>query len=169
MRDLPRARLLGIAIGCTLIASPLLAADSTDETRDDPKVHKLDTVTVTGTLLGDSSKTAVSHYAGSRQVIGHDELVNSGYRSLDDALQHVPGIKIFDETGTGVLPQIMLRGLYESRSGRVQLLEDGIPLSLAPYGQTSLSLFPVTFNQIERIDIVRGGAAVQYGPTTSVA
>lgn len=164
MKDLPRIRLLTLAIGCILIAGTLHAADSTDETQGDPKVHKLDAVTVTGTLLGDSSKTAVSHYAGSRQVIGHDELVNSGYRSLDDALQHVPGIKILDETGTGVLPQIMLRGLYESRSGRVQLLQDGIPLSLAPYGQTSISLFPATFNQVERIDIVRGGAAVQYGP-----
>ncbi|NEK63927.1 MAG: TonB-dependent siderophore receptor, partial [Xanthomonas perforans] len=30
--------------------------------------------------------------------------------------------------------------------------------------QTSLSLFPVGLSQIDRIDIVRGGAAVQYGP-----
>lgn len=73
-------------------------------------------------------------------------------------------MKIFDETGTGALPQIMMRGLYESRSGRVQVLEDGIPLALAPYGQTSLSLFPMTMDMVDHIDVVRGGAAVQYGP-----
>ncbi|WP_084621519.1 TonB-dependent receptor family protein [Luteibacter yeojuensis] len=128
------------------------------------KASDLQAITVQGNVLGASRTEDVRTYAGSRQVIARKDLDTGAYRSLDDALQHVPGVKIFDETGTGVLPQIMLRGLYESRSGRVQVLEDGIPLSLAPYGQTSLSLFPVTMNQIDRIDIVRGGAAVQYGP-----
>ena len=154
-----RLHQLGLAIGCALLGGHAYAADD-----QQTNARKLDPVVVKGTVLGDSSKAAVAHYAGSRQVIGSDELAQGANRSIDDALQHVPGIKIFDETGTGVLPQIMLRGLYESRSGRVQVLEDGIPLSLAPYGQTSLSLFPVTLNQIDRIDIVRGGAAVQYGP-----
>ncbi|MGH8076434.1 MAG: TonB-dependent receptor family protein, partial [Lysobacter sp.] len=124
----------------------------------------MDAVVVTSSVIGASKPEDVHAYAGSRKVISSEVLANGGIRSLDDALQRVPGIKIFDETGTGVLPQIMLRGLYESRSGRVQTLLDGIPLSLAPYGQTSVSLFPVTMSQIDRIDIVRGGAAVQYGP-----
>ncbi len=128
------------------------------------QIRQLDAVQVQGNLLGRSTVEDVQHYAGSRQVIDNAQLRGGANRSLDDALQRVPGIKIFDETGTGALPQIMLRGLYESRSGRVQVLEDGIPLALAPYGQTSLSLFPVDLNQIDRIDIVRGGAAVQYGP-----
>jgi len=121
-------------------------------------------IEVDGGILGDSREQDVRTYAGARTVLDAEMLAASPYRSLDDALQHVPGIKILDETGTGVLPQIMMRGLYESRSGRVQVLQDGIPLSLAPYGQTSLSLFPVTMNQVDRIDVVRGGAAVQYGP-----
>lgn len=50
--------------------------------------------------------------------------------------------------------------MQDSRSGYVQMLLDGIPLALAPYGQTGLSFFPVTFQTIDRIDIVRGGAAV---------
>ncbi|WP_426701709.1 TonB-dependent receptor family protein [Rhodanobacter sp. Col0626] len=153
-----------IAIGGALIAVNAYATDDTSKPGQHPQARKLDAVMVTGTVLGDSSEIAAGHYAGSRQVIGHDQLAYGANRSLDDALQYVPGVKILDETGSGVLPQIMLRGLYESRSGRVQVLFDGIPLSLAPYGQTSLSLFPVTMNQIDRIDIVRGGAAVQYGP-----
>ncbi|WP_425510187.1 TonB-dependent receptor family protein [Xanthomonas indica] len=128
------------------------------------RIRQLDAVQVQGSLLGRSTVEDVQHYAGSRQVIDSTQLRTGANRSLDEALQKVPGIKVFDETGTGALPQIMLRGLYESRSGRVQVLEDGIPLALAPYGQTSLSLFPVGMNQIDRIDIVRGGAAVQYGP-----
>ncbi|MGH8081189.1 MAG: TonB-dependent receptor family protein [Lysobacter sp.] len=149
-----------MAIGLALVSGHVFA----DETDGQDKATTLDAIVVQGNVIGASRPEEVRTYAGSRKVIGHDELANGGNRSLDDALQRVPGVKILDETGTGVLPQIMLRGLYESRSGRVQTLLDGIPLSLAPYGQTSISLFPVTMSQIDRVDIVRGGAAVQYGP-----
>lgn len=119
---------------------------------------------IKGDVLGRASDEDVRTYPGSRSVVDSEELSKASVRGLDDALQRVPGIKVFDETGTGALPQISVRGLTESRSGRVQVLSDGIPLSLAPYGQTSLSLFPQTLATVERIDIVRGGASVQYGP-----
>ncbi|WP_308561036.1 TonB-dependent siderophore receptor [uncultured Klebsiella sp.] len=122
------------------------------------------TIVVNGNILGDSRAEAVKTWAGSRTVISNEQLEKGANRTLDDALQRVPGVKIQDETGTGVLPQIAIRGLYDSRSGRAQILEDGIPLALAPYGQEGMSLFPVTFATIDRIDVVRGGAAVQYGP-----
>ena len=121
-------------------------------------------VTIQGDVLGSASDQEVRTYAGSRSVVDSSELSKASTRGLDDALQRVPGVKIFDETGTGALPQISVRGLYESRSGRIQALSDGIPLALAPYGQTGLSLFPMTMATVDRIDIVRGGAAVQYGP-----
>ena len=121
-------------------------------------------MTIQGDVLGAASDQEVRTYAGSRSVIDSSDLKKASTRGLDDALQRVPGIKIFDETGTGALPQISVRGLYESRSGRIQALSDGIPLALAPYGQTGLSLFPMTMATVDRVDIVRGGAAVQYGP-----
>lgn len=124
----------------------------------------VDATVIQGDVLGSASDADVRSYAGSRTVIGSQQLHKASVRGVDEALQRVPGVKIFDETGTGALPQIAVRGLYESRSGRVQALSDGIPIALAPYGQTGLSLFPVTQASVDRIDIVRGGAAVQYGP-----
>ncbi|WP_246533191.1 TonB-dependent receptor family protein [Pseudomonas lalucatii] len=139
------------------IAHPVLAEQRAEQATLAPMVIK-------GDVLGSASDEEVRTYPGSRSVVDAEELSKASVRGLDDALQRVPGIKVFDETGTGALPQIAVRGLYESRSGRVQVLSDGIPLALAPYGQTSLSLFPQTLATVERIDIVRGGAAVQYGP-----
>ena len=124
----------------------------------------LGTMVIKGDVLGSATDPQVRTYAGSRTVIGNEQLQKASVRGVDEALQRVPGVKVFDETGTGALPQIAVRGLYESRSGRVQALSDGIPLALAPYGQTGLSLFPVTMATVDRIDVVRGGAAVQYGP-----
>ncbi|AGH73925.1 TonB-dependent receptor family protein [Edwardsiella piscicida] len=126
--------------------------------------HAEERVVVSGNLLGDARADAVKTYPGSRSVISNQQLTQDANRSIDDALQRVPNVKVQDETGTGILAQVAVRGLQDSRSGYVQMLLDGIPLALAPYGQTGLSLFPVTFQTLDRIDVVRGGAAVQYGP-----
>lgn len=127
--------------------------------------HKtLAPVVVTAETLGDSSMDEVKDFAGSRTVIDEDMLEKTASNSIDEALQFVPGLKVNDETGTGVLPNISIRGLHSSRSGQAQFLMDGIPLTLAPYGHTGQSIFPATLDNIERMDIVRGGAATQYGP-----
>ncbi|WP_141232920.1 TonB-dependent receptor [Pseudomonas sp. Irchel 3A7] len=128
------------------------------------EVEYIAPMVIRGDVLGGATDPEVLSYAGSRSMVKEADLHKASVRGVDDALQRVPSVKIFDETGTGALPQISVRGLYESRSGRVQALSDGIPLALAPYGQTGLSLFPVTLATVDRIDVVRGGAAVQYGP-----
>lgn len=155
-----KSRELCFSLG--LLAAAVAQASLAEESTE--KKIALDPMTIKGDVLGTASNEEVLTYAGSRSVVDAQALDQASTRGLDDALQRVPGIRIFDETGTGVLPQLSVRGLYESRSGRVQVLSDGIPLALAPYGQTSLSLFPQTLATVERIDIVRGGAAVQYGP-----
>jgi Fe(3+) dicitrate transport protein len=141
-----------------------MAADPLIDLSTRPADMELVPMMILGDVLGAASDHEVRTYAGGRSVVDTSKLKTASARGVDDMLQRVPGIKIFDETGTGALPQISVRGLYESRSGRIQALSDGIPLALAPYGQTGLSLFPVTLATVDRIDIVRGGAAVQYGP-----
>nr|WP_298143132.1 TonB-dependent siderophore receptor [uncultured Pseudomonas sp.] len=155
----PTARLISVPLS---LLSLTIAHCAFAEARKEQAT--LTPMVIKGDVLGSASDKEVLSYAGSRSVVDSEELSKASVRGLDDALQRVPGIKVFDETGTGALPQISVRGLYESRSGRAQVLSDGIPLSLAPYGQTSLSLFPQTMATVDRIDIVRGGAAVQYGP-----
>jgi Fe(3+) dicitrate transport protein len=152
-----RSLTLPLSLLTLAIAHSALAEERAEQATLAPMVIK-------GDVLGSASDAEVLSYPGSRSVVSSEDLRKASVRGLDDALQRVPGVKVFDETGTGALPQLSVRGLYESRSGRVQALSDGIPLSLAPYGQTSLSLFPQTLATVERIDIVRGGAAVQYGP-----
>ena len=121
-------------------------------------------IIVTAETLGDSSANQVKAFAGNRTVIDNDFIEKTVSNSIDGALQFIPGVKIDDETGTGVLPNISIRGLHASRSGQAQFLMDGIPLTLAPYGHTGQSIFPATLDNLERIDVVRGGAATQYGP-----
>jgi Fe(3+) dicitrate transport protein len=149
---------IAVAIAAS-VASSAAFADDKSQTEAKPEV-----IVVTGSLLGNSEVADLKTYTGNRSIITSDQIERTAARSIDTALQQVPGIKIKDETGTGVLPNISVRGLDSSRSGYAQLLLDGIPMTLAPYGHTGQSLFPATLFMIDRIDVARGGASIQYGP-----
>lgn len=125
---------------------------------------RLNEVTVTSDWLGAADKESVKAYPGGRSVVTGEDLTQTGARNLEDALRQVPGVRVQDESGTGILPNIGVRGLNPARSQRALVLVDGIPATLAPYGQTGLSLFPVTMETVESVDVVRGGAAVRFGP-----
>lgn len=125
---------------------------------------QLDTLVVQGDWLGNPTEEEVQTYAGTRTVIEPEQLHDSGALNIEDALRSVPGVQVLDETGTGVLPNIGLRGLNPLRSERLKMMVDGYPIAIGPYSNVSASLFPVTLQSIDTIDVVRGGAAVHYGP-----
>ncbi|WP_372881741.1 TonB-dependent receptor family protein [Psychromonas sp.] len=145
---------LSLALITGLISSHTQAAES----------EQIEKMVITASVLGNSEVEEIRTYQGNRSIMTSEVLKKTSARSIDTALQQVPGIKVNDETGTGVLPNVSVRGLDGSRSGYSQFLLDGIPMTLAPYGHTGQSLFPATLAMIDRIDVVRGGAAVQYGP-----
>lgn len=125
---------------------------------------ELDAVVIEGDWLGNPTEEEVKTYPGSRTVIENEQLQDSGALNIEDALRSVPSVQVLDETGTGVLPNISLRGLNPLRSERLMMMLDGYPLAIGPYSNVSSSLFPVTMQSIDTIDVVRGGAAVHYGP-----
>ncbi|QKX17337.1 TonB-dependent siderophore receptor [Microbulbifer sp. YPW1] len=152
-------------LSCAILASAIGAVGAQAADREtEPAKAKLEEVQVTGNVLGNSLPEEVLTYPGNRSLLTAEQLQKMATLSIDDGLQRVPGVKIQDESGTGVLPNVAVRGLNASRSGYTQFLVDGIPLTLAPYGHTGQSLFPAALKSLDRIDIVRGGAAVQYGP-----
>lgn len=123
-----------------------------------------ETLVITADWLGNATAEEIKVYPGSRELITEAELHERGALNLEDALRSTPGLQILDETGTGILPNIGVRGMNPLRSERVQFLVDGYPIAIGPYTNVGVSLFPVTFPSIQSIDVVRGGAAVHYGP-----
>ncbi|AAZ96675.1 TonB-dependent siderophore receptor [Thiobacillus denitrificans ATCC 25259] len=128
------------------------------------ETEQLEAVSVSADWLGAATPEAAKKHPGARTVVTEQELAESGARTVEDALRTVPGVRVLDESGTGILPNIGVRGLSPLRSEQVLVLVDGMPITLAPYGQTGLSLFPLTLNAVEAIDVARGGVAVHYGP-----
>ncbi|MFT7053068.1 MAG: Fe(3+) dicitrate transport protein [Psychromonas sp.] len=149
-----KRKTLSLAVITGLMAHYTQAAES----------EQIEKMVVNASVLGNSEVAEIRTYEGNRSIMTAEVLKKTSAHSIDTALQQIPGIKISDETGTGVLPNVSVRGLDGSRSGYSQFLLDGIPMTLAPYGHTGQSLFPASLEMIDRIDVVRGGAAVQYGP-----
>lgn len=92
---------------------------------------------------------------GSGFVIDKTTLDRQGPLSTKDAMRTVPGVHIVDEDVLGRRYNLGIRGLDPRRSARTQLLEDGAPIQLAPYGDPSNHYIP-TNKRIDRIEVLKG-------------
>ena len=83
-------------------------------------------------------------------VVGHDELIRQGERSLAEALKRLPGISLGAPSAAGQGSQIQLRGLGQ---GYTLIMLDGVPV--AP----GFSLDALDPELVERVDIMRAATA----------
>lgn len=102
---------------------------------------------------------------GSVDVIDRQTLETSRPFNFNEALRKVPGVYVREEEGFGLRPSIGLRGLDPNRSAKVLLLEDGVPLGHAPYGDTDAYYHP-PIERFQGIEILKGSSQIAYGPNT---
>jgi Fe(3+) dicitrate transport protein len=102
---------------------------------------------------------------GTANVLSGEVLTSSRVLTVNEALRKVPGIFTRDEEGLGLRPNLGVRGLNPTRSSKVLLLEDGIPLTYAPYGDNATYYHPPV-ERFERIEILKGSGQIAYGPHT---
>ncbi len=102
---------------------------------------------------------------GSGAVIDETDLERARVFTLNEALRQAPGVFVREEEGLGLRPNIGIRGLNPVRSTKILLLEDGIPLGFAPYGDNSYYYHP-PIDRFARIEVLKGAAQVRFGPQT---
>ncbi len=102
---------------------------------------------------------------GAGQILGKKELEDSHVFTVNEALRKVPGVHARDEEGFGLRPNIAMRGLNPTRSTKITLLEDGLPLAYAPYGDNASYYHPMV-DRYERIEVLKGASSLMFGPQT---
>lgn len=103
---------------------------------------------------------------GSFNLVDEKELEVRRPFSIREALNTVPGVHIVtgeDPMSLGL--NIGIRGLDPRRSSRTLLMEDGVPLFLAPYGDPAAH-FSTPLQRLQRIEVVKGSGQILYGPQT---
>lgn len=102
---------------------------------------------------------------GAGQIVGPKELENSRVFTVSEALRRVPGVNVRDEEGFGLRPNIGIRGLNPTRSTKITLLEDGIPLAYSPYGDNA-SYYHPPIDRYRSIEVLKGASSLLFGPQT---
>jgi len=115
------------------------------------------------TIVGNKERARMM--PGSAHFISDDELEVFNYTDIQQILRGVPGVNIQLEDGYGLRPNIGIRGVQTERSGRIMLLEDGVPIAPAPYAASSAYYFP-TAGRMYSMEVLKGPAAITEGPNT---
>lgn len=139
-----------LAVGTLLMAGPVYAAEE--------PVFQLDQITVTAARIPQT----VASTPGDVTVITGEQLEQKGARNLADALEGVPGVVVARSGGPGEIAIPYILG-----TDRVVVMIDGkrinIPQGIGT-GSGGVNLSNILLpDNIEKIEIVRGGGSVLYG------
>lgn len=121
-------------------------------------------VMVASTLLAGTAES-LDEVPGSVERVDRETLKNSHVFNFSEALRKVAGVNVRDEEGFGLRPNIGIRGTNPTRSTKVLLLEDGVPLSYAPYGDNA-SYYHPPVERYNEVEVLKGSSQIVYGPQT---
>jgi Fe(3+) dicitrate transport protein len=102
---------------------------------------------------------------GSFGIVDAQVLERSRALTSTEVLRKVAGVNVRDEEGLGLRPNIGIRGMNPTRSAKLLLLEDGIPLTYAPYGDNA-SYYHPPIDRFDSIEVLKGSGQILYGPQT---
>ncbi|MEO5647921.1 MAG: TonB-dependent receptor [Chitinophagaceae bacterium] len=87
-------------------------------------------------------------------------VVNNNMRQV---MAKIPGIHIWESDGSGIQIGIAARGLSPNRSWEFNIRQNGYDISADPFGYPE-SYYTPQLQAVQRIQVVRGSGALQYGP-----
>ena len=106
-----------------------------------------------------------SRVPGSVTYIDAKEIKTVNPLSGNEVLRRSPGVHVVDEEGLGMRANIGIRGLDPDRSRSVLVLEDGVPVALAPYGEPEMYYTPA-MDRMAGVEILKGSGQILFGPQT---
>ena len=125
-----------------------------------PSVGAADTELQMERIVVTATRTAIPILASPDHVtvIDGNDIAAAGSATVADALRQVAGVEIADSGTIGSVKSASIRG---SVAAQVLVLVDGVRLNDSRQGGADLSLLPA--ENIERIEVLRGGTSALYG------
>lgn len=107
---------------------------------------------------------AVTKQSGSVSIVSAADLERIQPLSTEDALHSVPGVHIKGEEESAVVANIGIRGL-SAADYKSLILEDGVPVAPGLFVGNQRYYNP-RIQRMEEIEVLKGAAALRYGPST---
>ena len=107
----------------------------------------------------------LSEAPNAMTVIDRDMIVASGSRTITDLLKLVPGMYVSYYKGSQ--PIVSYHGTTDQYARRMQVLIDGRSVYLPPLSAVGWADLPITVDDIERIEVIRGPAAASHGANST--
>ncbi|MFN4006456.1 MAG: TonB-dependent receptor family protein [Chitinophagaceae bacterium] len=116
-------------------------------------IHQLPEIVGTDIMAGKKNSLVVMDNVNGNIVTNN----------MRQVLAKVPGIHIWESDGSGIQIGIAARGLSPNRSWEFNTRQNGYDISSDPFGYPEAYYTP-QLQSVQRIQIVRGAGALQYGP-----
>lgn len=117
-------------------------------------------------ILGAVPELTLRRVPGSGTSLERDVVrLARDVHSVQEVVRTVPGVVTRGEVGSGIIPNIGVRGLNPDRSEKLLILEDGVPAGLAPYIENAAYYVP-PFERMQRVELLKGSGSILYGPHT---
>ena len=100
---------------------------------------------------------------GSVDLVSFSDLKRYNDTDVNRILARIPGIYVQEEDGFGLRPNIGMRGTGVERSSKINIMEDGIPISPAPYASPAAYYSP-TAGRMHALEARKGSSQIKYGP-----
>lgn len=110
-------------------------------------------------------KEVLNRIPGSGSVIESRDLEKIIPLNGNEVFKLIPGLNVVDEEGVGLRVNIGIRGLDPDRSRTILMLEDGIPVALAPYGEPEMYYTP-SIDRMAGLEVLKGSGSILFGPQT---
>ncbi len=140
----------------TALCLPLPGKSNGAET--EPVAGRIDEMVVTSTR----KEKKIKELPGSVSVINRAEIERSNAVNVTELISEVPGITVNGSASDGSTLSVSLRGLDPSRTNKVLVLVNGVPMNNSWTGTVYWYDLPSP-NQIERIEILKGPVSAIYG------
>ncbi len=146
---------IGVLIVSTLLFANVNITSAQNETTEQLRNHELEEVEVSGTRVPLTEAQSVKMVT----VLSRDEIQAAAVHSINDLLKYVAGVDIRQRGGFGVQTDILVQG---GTFDQTTILLNGINISSPQTGHLTAD-FPVSIDDIERIEILEGAASRVFG------
>jgi vitamin B12 transporter len=144
---------------CVLISGVIVLQIPGTCAAEEEDKYSFDQVVVTANRV----PTKIFETAANVTVITREQIEKGNYQNLGEILNHVPGISIANNGGPGSISAAFING-----SEQVVVMIDGrrmnLPNGIGGFGKATTNLTGlIGVNNIERIEVIKGGRSALYG------